>query len=65
MKRYEYERVVYEGVMVAKLIDEHRVVIDRRAADGWRYAGYIPVYESARGVIQAIDLIFEKDAEEE
>ena len=50
--------------MVAKLIDEHRVVIDRRAADGWRYAGYIPVYESAHGVIQAIDLIFEKDAEE-
>ena len=63
MKRYEYVNVIYEGVYAAKL-REHREIIDRRAAEGWRYVGYIPVHQHAHGQFASIDLIFEKDAEE-
>ena len=62
MKRYEYVRVYYEGVVASKL-EEHRAVIDRRAAEGWRYVDHITVHETD-GCVAAIDLIFEKDAEE-
>ena len=63
MKQYEYVSVVYEGVMAAKL-REHRGIIDRYAAEGWRYVGYIPTHESSHGTTCIIDLIFEKDVEE-
>ena len=62
MKRYEYERVFYEGIVAEKL-EYHREVIDRRAAEGWRYVDHISVHES-RGCIVAVDLIFEKESEE-
>ena len=61
--RYEYVNVVFEGLRVAKL-NEHREIIDRRAADGWRYVGYIPTYETFYGQTNGIDLIFETEAEE-
>lgn len=63
MKRYEYERVLYEGVLCSK-VEAHREVIDRRAAEGWRYVDHITVHVT-NGFTVAIDLIFEKDAEEE
>ena len=59
MKKYEYERLLYEGVFTSKL-EAHREVIDRRAAEGWRYVDSISVRET-NGVSIAIDLIFEKD----
>ena len=49
MKQYEYVNVVLEGL---------------RAAEGWRYVGYIPTYETFYGQTGSIDLIFEKDVEE-
>ena len=63
MKKYEYVRLLYEGIVASKL-SEHREVIDRYAAEGWRYVGYIPVQESPDGMTCAIDLIFEKDAQD-
>ena len=63
MKKYEYERIIYGGVLCSKL-EGHREIIDRRAAQGWRYGGWVPVEQNSHGVIQAISLIFEKDVEE-
>ena len=63
MYRYEYVHLVGEGVSVTKY-REHREFIDRYAAQGWRYAGWVPVHIS-KGEIVQIDLIFEKEVETE
>lgn len=63
MKKYEYERVRYEGVLTSKL-ETHREVIDRRAAEGWRYVDSISIHETNNGAPIAVDLVFEKDAKE-
>lgn len=60
MYQYEYVTVVGEGVMVTKY-REHREIIDRRAAEGWRYAGYVPFHISGNGETVQIDLIFERE----
>ena len=38
----------------------HREIILRRAAEGWRYAGWIPS-QQVDGSITEIDLIFERE----
>ena len=63
MKQYEFEEVVMGGLFGSRTV-AHETIIKRRAAEGWRYAGWVPLSESAHGVTQAISLIFEKDAEE-
>ena len=63
MKKYEYERVLYEGIVTSKL-EGYREIIDRRAAEGWRYVDHICVHET-HGVSIAVDLIFEKEVEVE
>lgn len=60
MYTYEYERIYAEGFIRLK-IENHREVIIRRAEDGWRYVGYIPVKQNADGMIVEMDLIFEKE----
>ena len=60
MYEYEYVTVVGEGIMTTKY-QEHREIIDRRAAEGWRYAGYVPVKVNSYGVPAQIDLIFERE----
>lgn len=63
MKKYEYVSVhVGKGILGSKL-EEHRQIIDERAAKGWRYAGYIPTLLDTNGKLYEIDLIFECDAE--
>ena len=42
-------------------IDEYRSIIDKRASQGWRYVGYIPVKQRGTGHVQVMDLIFEKE----
>ena len=67
MYKYEYMTLSAEdGKIEAKLkgiqsVDSYREIIDARAADGWRYVGYIPTRESIRGYIKTLDLIFEKE----
>lgn len=60
MYEYEYTTVIGEGVMATKF-KEHRDIIDRRAKEGWRYAGYVPVHITNDGLIAQIDLIFERE----
>ena len=38
----------------------HQEAIRRRAAEGWRYVGFIPRYQRAGGFIETIDLVFER-----
>ena len=38
----------------------HQEVILRRAAEGWRYAGFVPKRQWAGGFIETIDLVFER-----
>ena len=42
----------------------HREIIAQRAAEGWRYAGWLPTTQRATGQIDRIDLIFEREAED-
>ena len=66
MYRYEYETVscdldgwgLVAGVVYS--IDDYRSIIQKRAATGWRYVGYIPTKQRGTGHVQEIDLIFEK-----
>lgn len=60
MKKYEYVRVHMEGIFDAKA-EKHREIIDEYAAQGYRYAGYIPTYIDMDGKMREIDLIFEID----
>ena len=60
MYTYEYERVYAQGFLTAKT-QEYREIIEQRARDGWRYAGFIPVKQIGEGYIAEMDLIFEKE----
>ena len=60
MYTYEYERMFSQGLIRLR-IEDHEAVITQRAQDGWRYVGYIPVEQSAEGLIIELDLIFEKE----
>ena len=42
----------------------HREIIRDKAAEGWRYVGYVPAVQRASGQIDAIDLIFEREKKE-
>jgi len=44
--------------------DGHREIILRRAAEGWRYAGFVPKKQRTGGFIESIELIFERETEE-
>ena len=62
MYQYHYVTVTGEGVVSTKF-KEHRELIDRYAAQGWRYAGWVPAH-SQDGEITQIDLIFEKEVDD-
>ena len=59
MYEYKYVRLKATGVMVVEFKDRQEI-IDRYAAEGWRYAGWIPATLGAYGAIGHIDLIFER-----
>ena len=40
---------------------EYRELIDRYAAEGWRYVGFFPVAFTGHGGISNADLIFERE----
>ena len=64
MLEYEFEAVAADkGFFVGKTMD-HRDAILRRAAAGWRYAGWIPSKQLNGGIME-IDLIFEREREDE
>lgn len=62
MMDYAFETVAAdEGFFVGKTTG-HREAILRRAAEGWRYAGWIPT-QQMNGSILEIDLVFERETE--
>lgn len=63
MYQYQYVSVTAEGFVATKF-KEHRELIDRYAAKGWRYAGWVPAHIGSGGEIVQIDLIFEKEVDE-
>ena len=64
MLEYEFEKVAAcKGVFVGKSL-EHREVICRRAAKGWRLCCAIPA-EQVNGFITSVDLVFEREKPEE
>ena len=42
----------------------HQEVILCRAAEGWRYTGFIPKRQRAGGYMDTIDLVFERERPE-
>lgn len=67
MYKYEYETVYFDfggwgfGSGNVYEIEEYRSIIDKRAASGWRYVGWIPTKQRGTGHTQELDLIFEKE----
>ena len=55
---------VHRRRLLAQQQRQHREIIDRYAAAGWRYVGYIPTKFSGEGGSKEIDLIFERPRRE-
>lgn len=59
MYKYEYETISCDfdgwGFGAGNIygIGDYRSIIDKRAADGWRYAGHIPVKQRGQGIYQS------------
>ncbi|MDD2447435.1 MAG: DUF4177 domain-containing protein [Tissierellia bacterium] len=63
---YEYERISSNltgwGFSGDKYeTEEYKEIINKRAAEGWRYVGFIPALQRGTGHIQAMDLVFERE----
>ena len=69
MYKYEYEKVIIEfsgfGLLNGNVygIEEYKDMIEKRASEGWRYVGFIPTKQRGTGHIEEIDLVFEKQIE--
>ena len=63
MKKYEYVRIDVDFFFGAE-ISEHREIIDKYAAMGYTYKGYIPASIGNNTAILAMDLIFEIDTDD-
>ena len=61
MLEYEFETVpANKGFFIGETRG-HREIVRRRAAEGWRYAGFIPTRQGGYGAIIEIDLVFERE----
>lgn len=64
---YEYERINSDlagwgGFSGNKYeTEEYKTIINKRAAEGWRYIGFIPALQRGTGHIEEMDLVFERD----
>lgn len=69
MYRYEFERVElgdsgwnpFGGFGLTA--EQYREVVNRRAEDGWRFITVVPLETRANGMLESIDLVFEKERE--
>lgn len=67
MYQYEYESIECNmdgfGFLEGNIyeIGDYQSIINKRAKDGWRYAGYLPTRQRGTGHVQKIALIFEKE----
>lgn len=63
MLEYAFEKVTGCGFW-ATVVSDHQEIIQKRARQGWRFAGWIPTKQKGYGYIAEIDLIFERETEE-
>ena len=62
MLEYEFEAIAADrGFFVGKTTGRREAIL-RRAAEGWRYAGWIPT-QQMNGSVLELDLIFERETE--
>ena len=67
MYHYEYERVCSDisgwGMLSGNRYgtEEYREIINQRAAQGWRYIGFIPAVQRGTGHIEEMDLVFDRE----
>ena len=61
-KKSKKKWIVLGIAAVLAVAEEHREIIARRAAGGWRYVGLIPTEVSANGCPRKADLVFEREA---
>ena len=65
--RYEYEKMEVGGNGWSPFggfglsSESYRKIIDRRAADGWRFAAMVPLEMRANGMVETFDLVFEQE----
>ena len=66
MLEYEFERVDRAGGMLSFSWEfiNHQEIIRKRAAEGWRFAGWVQVTQ-IEGFIKTIDLVFERETAEQ
>ncbi len=63
MKQYRYVTIELENNrLTSAKSTAHREIIDKYAAEGFRYAGYLPCVIGPSGKMLSVDLIFETDA---
>ena len=67
MLEYEFEEVSCGEVYGFYLRETaaHREVILRRAQEGWRYAGWLPLRQRTTGHVEAIELVFCRETAQE
>lgn len=68
MLEYEFEQVRCDDMKGARFFGAaglntagHQKVIRRRAAEGWRYVGCIPVKQRREGLIEALELVSQRE----
>lgn len=59
MYEYKYASVQREGWLFSGF-ESYQEMIDKGAALGWRYVGWVPV-EYTNGALTRIDLVFERE----
>ena len=60
---YEYDYVTIRtggGFWMDNSTCGHRNIIDKRAAEGWRFVGCVPTEFTSNGGTKALDLVFER-----
>ena len=68
--RYSYEKLELSGGGWSPIggfgltTERYREIIDRRAAEGWRFVASVPLEMRASGMVESIELVFEKPADE-
>ncbi|MDO5138304.1 MAG: DUF4177 domain-containing protein [Oscillospiraceae bacterium] len=68
MFEYAYERIevsfaewrLIGGGLITET-DDYKRIIEKKARDGWRFVTWIPVKQRGEGMIEEIDLVFERE----
>ena len=60
MLEYAFETIPVNWLSGKIPGQRHQEIIRRRAAEGWRYAGWIPSQQMSGGITQ-LDLVFERE----